>query len=918
MDEPAEVIAGTGVRRAPRLRARVLGIACLATALPAAAQGVREVSPFRPCLSAVEFTPATVRPGDEFAYTLRFENAGSAPARDDYTVFLHFETRAGRCREIVMQQDHEPPLRTRRWEAGQCIVDGPRILRPKGDVAEGEYLVHVGLFDRTGARKRRVLDVLAGTLVLSRSASPSAEWRPEALPEAERALRDAALARRLARPVVLEQRAWSFALDTTSAAFLLTDRQSGVVWGSNVRSSTWGPITLASGEREVDVSIERFDHVALEGDRLVAGAALAVDGEPSGLEIRLLAEPCGIQGLRLRYETCGEGPWRVKRVRILDHAFATTDADGGYTLVPSLLGQILPADRGLPNDRRYLTYRETSLAMAGQVRQGSALLLAWPHPDTLLETHATCEDSPIVPGRRTNSVSISLEGDSREIEVHPLGRGGYVEIARAYREVAERYGWRVTLAEKARASRSAELAGAASFKPCVLFRALPRTGFNPAGDELVHLRHSFDEVARCAEHWRRDLGIDRALVVLTGWNHRGYDNQHPDVLPACPEAGGNAGLADCARRIQDCGFLFGLHDNYQDIYRDAPSWDPALLVVGPDGEAQPGGQWSGGQAWQVCSVEQVALARRNLPELRELFAPDLGFLDTTLSWHLVTCHSPRHPMRRADDLAYKSRLLSLTAETFGMCGTEGGREWGVPGAHFMEGLLSHKTHRIPGWIVVPVFPIVYGDCVRLFTRQDEGERLRVGEAESVLDHLLYGEVPLYRFGDHAYFENSAPSAAPLRPEECFARGDDGWAAELGRQDRFIKNTYEVLSWTSRLREGQAMDDHAFLAPDRSVERSRFGDLEVTVNYGPQPFAVEDLVLPQYGFHVRGPGFLAFHASRRGGIEYGEGALFTLRSLDGLPLERSSRVRVFHGFGPSLVQIGSAVFTVPREAIVGSP
>jgi hypothetical protein len=904
---------------------RVLGVACLAAALPAAAQGVREVSAleaqsnaFRPRLVAVEFTPSTVRPGDDFAYTLRFENAGKSPARDDYTVFVHFETRAGRCRGIVMQQDHEPPLPTRRWDAGRTIVDGPRILRPKGEVAEGEYLVHVGLFDRSGARKRRVLDVLAGTLVLSASAPPSAEWRPDPLPEAERSRRDSALGRRLARAVVLEQPAWSLAVDTASAAFLLTDRHSGVVWGSNVRSSSWGGITLASGEREVEVEIERFDHVVLEGERLVASAALEVDGEPSGIGIRLLAEPCGIQGLRLRYETCGEGSWRVRRVRILDHAFATTDADGGYTLVPSLLGQILPAERGLPNDRRYLTYRETTLAMAGQVRQGSALLVAWPHPETLLETHATCEDSPIVPGRRTNSISISLEGDSREVEVHPLGRGGYVEIARAYREVAERYGWRVTLAEKARASRCAELAGAAWFKPCVLFRALPHTRFNPTGEELVQLRHSFEEVARCAEHWRHDLGIDRALVVLTGWNHRGYDNQHPDVLPACPEAGGDAGLADCARRIQECGFLFGLHDNYQDMYRDAPSWDPALLVVGQDGEAQAGGRWSGGQAWQVCSIEQVELARRNFPALQRLFAPDLGFMDTTLSWHLVTCDSARHPMRRVDDLAYKSRLLSLTSETFGLCGTEGAREWGIPVAHFMEGLLSHKTHRVPGWIVVPVFPIVYGDCVRLFTRPDEGERVGVGNAEAVLDHLLYGEVPLYRFGDRAYFDAPPPPAGSLRPEECFARGDDGWAAELGPQDRVIKNTYEVLSWASRLRAGQAMDHHAFLAPDRSVEGSRFGELEITVNYGTRPFAIDDAILPQYGFYVRAPGFLAFHASRRGGIEYGEGALFTLRSLDGLPLERSAQVRIFHGFGPSLVRMGSAVLTVEREVIVESP
>ena len=29
---------------------------------------------------------------------------------------------------------------------------------------------------------------------------------------------------------------------------------------------------------------------------------------------------------------------------------------------------------------------------------------------------------------------------------------------------------------------------------------------------------------------------------MGGWTHRGYDNQHPDILPANPECGGNEGL----------------------------------------------------------------------------------------------------------------------------------------------------------------------------------------------------------------------------------------------------------------------------------------------------------------------------------------------------------------------------------------
>ena len=66
------------------------------------------------------------------------------------------------------------------------------------------------------------------------------------------------------------------------------------------------------------------------------------------------------------------------------------------------------------------------------------------------------------------------------------------------------------------------------------------------------------------------------LFTLGGWIHRGYDNQHPDILPTAPECGGDAAFADCARRVMALGYLFCLHDNYQDIYRDSPSWDERL------------------------------------------------------------------------------------------------------------------------------------------------------------------------------------------------------------------------------------------------------------------------------------------------------------------------------------------------------
>ena len=114
------------------------------------------------------------------------------------------------------------------------------------------------------------------------------------------------------------------------------------------------------------------------------------------------------------------------------------------------------------------------------------------------------------------------------------------------------------------------------------------------------------------------------MLVLNGWINGGYENRHPDILPAAPQIGCNDGLAACSRRVKALGWLFGLHDNYQDMYRDAPSWDEGYIIKNPDGSLRKGGVWAGGQCWLICSREAVALASRaqNIPQVKELFAPN--------------------------------------------------------------------------------------------------------------------------------------------------------------------------------------------------------------------------------------------------------------------------------------------------------
>ena len=129
-------------------------------------------------------------------------------------------------------------------------------------------------------------------------------------------------------------------------------------------------------------------------------------------------------------------------------------------------------------------------------------------------------------------------------------------------------------------------------------------------------------------------------MTLGGWIRMGFDNQYPDILPASPEAGGNEGLAALSTQVRDYGWLFGLHDNYQDMYDDAPSFDTKYLMYNKDGRPQTGGVWAGGTPYLMVSDKAMEFAYRNLPPVKDLFSPNSYFIDTTFNVPLAVSYAP--------------------------------------------------------------------------------------------------------------------------------------------------------------------------------------------------------------------------------------------------------------------------------------
>jgi len=685
---------------------------------------------------------------------------------------------------------------------------------------------------------------------------------------------------------VLENRALRVELGS-DGSLRLADKAAGVVW-------RLGPPAVA--DRTVS------------SVRLLPAGPGTVGFAADGLEFRLRLTAAGLD-----YELAAEPGER--EVRLLDRSLEIGPGEDNYYAVPRRLGMLLRAEGDRPFTRRlraYETGNGYSMAMLGAVQQGAALLVSWEDPYTEILLEYT-KDPPRL------RAGLALRRTARRVRLRPLGRGGYVEIAKAYRETARQRGFLKTLAEKMRENPAVErFFGAADFKPFAYMRRVANTRWNKSDRDVYDLNFTFEECAALAEHWRRELGLERGLLVLNGWIRGGYDNLHPDILPAAAAIGGDAGLAECARRVKALGgWLFGLHDNYQDMYRDAPSWDPAFLMKNADGSPRAGGVWAGGQAWLICSRKALELAARpqNVPGVVKQFAPDVYFSDTLFAAPLYECHDPAHPLSKNDDLHYKQELCRYLRRTAGLFGSEEGREWGVPVADYFEGLMSHRTRfQNPDQtdIVIPLFHLVFADSIPIYAHQSD--RPRPDNPTYILDHILYAEMPVYFFGRHRYWLD--PEAHYTPPEGAASRLVFARGGRFNLIDQFIKNTYEVLSPLNRETALLAMTDHRFLTPDRRAERTRFGtDVEITVNYGPADYQGERALLPAYGFLVESPRLIAFHARRYGGLSYQDPPLFVLRSLDEKPLAVSRRVRIYRGFGDRRVAFRGRLWEVEAERLL---
>ncbi|MCP4643103.1 MAG: hypothetical protein GY851_21835, partial [bacterium] len=138
----------------------------------------------------------------------------------------------------------------------------------------------------------------------------------------------------------------------------------------------------------------------------------------------------------------------------------------------------------------------------------------------------------------------------------------------------------------------------------------------------------------------KDNGVDNVAIISHVWQRYGYDVKLPDHLPANPQFGGDEGMVEFGRVANECGYVWSLHENYIDLYPDAPSYDPTARVLRENGEPSPAwfNQGTGVQSYGLKCNRALEYAKQNAPEVHRRFKTNAAYLD------VHTCVPPWHQL----------------------------------------------------------------------------------------------------------------------------------------------------------------------------------------------------------------------------------------------------------------------------------
>ncbi len=368
--------------------------------------------------------------------------------------------------------------------------------------------------------------------------------------------------------------------------------------------------------------------------------------------------------------------------------------------------------------------------------------------------------------------------------------------------------------------------------------------------------HHHGTYAGDAEHLRllKDLGVDHVAIIQHVWQRYGYDVKLPDHLPADPRYGGDEGMKLFGQTANDCGYLWSLHENYIDLYPDAPSYDPSARVLRADGTPSPAWYNAGTkvQSYGLKCNRALDFAKDNSPEIHRRFATTAAYLDVHTCvppWHQLDheANQPQAAMALAK-MQYDAQLFQFERDT------HQGPLFGEGANHFYwAGLCDGVEAQVAGgedhtplldFDLLKIHPQMVNHGMGYYERWfRSGYQHRLGEETGTME-----QIDKYRAMELAYGHAGFIGSPHVHNWQ--------WVVREHHLVHPVQQLYGTGKATEILYDvdGQMVTASVALAiGDTSRQRTGYDNgLTVWVNWRSEPWQVEDRLLPQWGFLALGP------------------------------------------------------------------
>lgn len=374
----------------------------------------------------------------------------------------------------------------------------------------------------------------------------------------------------------------------------------------------------------------------------------------------------------------------------------------------------------------------------------------------------------------------------------------YNTLCKIYRDYVKETGLFTSLEEKAaRNPRVNDLIGAAIVHKGIKTHVAEDSAFyDPSAPEKNDFLTPFSVRTQEVRHYH-EKGVEKLYLHLDGWGQPGYDNQHPDYLPACAEAGGWEGFRELSDTMEQCGYLFGIHDQYRDYYFSAKTFDREFGIHDPEGNIFEMSRWAGGHQTYLCATQAPYYVKRNFEELfRHGIRLKAAYLDVFTCNEPDECTHPEHRMSRKECLEYRNACFAYLTSRGILPSSEEVTDWSMKELVFCHYGPYDFMLRAPGspkkGIPVPLFNLVYHDCLILPWPMDHGE----GQEDYMLYALLNGGAA-YMDKDGAYpgIDGAFDSAREQALDESIAR----YRIVAGLQEKvakceLVRHSFDPADW----------------------------------------------------------------------------------------------------------------------------